>query len=426
MFNFNVFTTAMLDTELTDAEFRLLCLILNNISLSGTNETKMHNGFIMEKMEKGERQVRNLVNGLVTKNYITREVLGTEENHKANAYRLVETERQKISVTNEEMKGEKNCRNAAEKNCPLNNINDISMINNDNNINDSISDREININDENINAGDNPNDSINDRVTNPNDYFTEVKEWLNAKLDEYYICKTPSTEKPLNAEITNFIDRVTTNGMTPNQAETFQTLKRRFDGLTRQKQKYFSRWTRQRATNNDSISDISMISQSSDKNINDSINDNPNPQTPTSDMTNESANKAYKKAKLKEFEDWYFETLPNFIDGDVFDREGREKSIAQKLENEFGKQWWFATDHKVIDTATAIEDTLKKAVDHFANVAWPNALKERDANTPSNDNVQQVGNVDDISSTAPDTMHPANDVTEEVYYEDGTIVELPF
>ena len=103
-----------------------------------------------------------------------------------------------------------------------------------------------------------------------------------------------------------------------------------------------------------------------------------------------------------------------------------EKAIANRLENEFGNNWWLSSDKRTIETATAIEDKLMEDLDYFVNVSWPNALKEYEANTPSTENEQQDGNIDGISSTAPEKAQQANDTNELIYYDDGTIVELPF
>ena len=468
MFNFNVFTTAMLDTELTDAEFRLLCLILNTMSLNETEEVKMHNGFIMEKMEKGERQVRNLVGGLVEKQYITREVLGTENNHKANVYRLVESKRQKISATSEEMSGEKNFRNVTEKNCPLNNINDI----NDKIINDNINDRKINdvINDSDIStftdevittsndiSNDNPNDSvndismisqsndriindsindINDRVSNQQDYFTEVKEWLNAKLDEYFICKTPSSEKTLNDEVTRFIDSVSTERMTPNQADTFEMLKRRFEGLKRQKVKYFNKWGIKKF--NDTPSDKSMISKSSDRNINDNINDRANDNSndtltpkvaprPLS-QSSTSSNEDFKVTKRKEFENWYFDYLENNSvneDNTLIDNETLCNAIDKRIEDVFGANWYVSNDNKIVDTASYIENIFKRQAKLYIE-ELKRIWQENNENTQET----QVETIVDNSIEPTEKINTANDCNKYddgiIYDENGEPIDLPF
>ena len=91
-------------------------------------------------------------------------------------------------------------------------------------------------------------------------------------------------------------------------------------------------------------------------------------------------NKAYKKAKLKEYENWYLEELPNYIEGHNFDRDRFEKAIAKKLENEFGNNWWHLEDQNLVDLASSVENRLMKDLDYFVNEAWPNALKEDEEN----------------------------------------------
>ena len=445
MFNFKVFTTAMLDTDLTDAEFRLLCLVLNTMSINETEEVKMHNGFIMEKMEKGERQVRNLVGGLVQKQYITRVVLGTENNHKANIYRLVESKRQKISVTSEEMSGEKNCRNVAAKNCPLNNINDINdKIINDN-INDNINDRDIStFNDEvmttpNDISNDNLNDSINDisminqsndrnindindRVRNQQDYFTGVKEWLNAKLDDYFKCKTPSTEKTLNDEVTRFIDSVTTDRMTPNQADTFAMLKRRFEGLKRQKVIYFNKWGYKKF--NDTPSDRNI-----NDNINDSANDTLTPKVAPRPLPQSStaSNEDFKATKRKEFEKWYIDFIENNSvneDNTLIDNGTLCAAIDKRIDEVFGANWYANNDYKIVETASYIDNLFKRQANQY--IAELNRIWQEDNENTQGTQVETIVN----NSNEPTEKITTNDCNKYddgiVYDENGEPIDLPF
>lgn len=88
MFNFNLLNKALTDANLSDKEFRLLYLIVNNMSLNNTNEIEMYNGFIMDKLNMCERQVRRLTSSLTEKGYIIKVRFGTSKKKNGNVYRL--------------------------------------------------------------------------------------------------------------------------------------------------------------------------------------------------------------------------------------------------------------------------------------------------------------------------------------------------
>lgn len=88
MFNFNLLNKALTDANLSDKEFRLLYLIVNNMSLNNTNEIEMYNGFIMDKLDICERQARRLTSSLVEKGYIIKVRFGASKKKNGNVYRL--------------------------------------------------------------------------------------------------------------------------------------------------------------------------------------------------------------------------------------------------------------------------------------------------------------------------------------------------
>ena len=475
MFNFTLFSKALVDSNLTDAEFRLLCLILNNLSMSGSDEIEMKIPFIMDKLDKCERQARNLLSALANKNYIIREVIGTTKNRHGNIISLIDDERKKIATNDDAVIAEKNCaiseENNVEKNCPPYNdyilinksINKSILINREKSIEENIdyidlgeasnesdtSTNEVNneetnetiSNDSNTSTeGNKPietrtpssneesNTSINTTTNESNKTISadEAIKWLNSKLDEYYNTKRPNQSQSIEINITNYFQSIDKQYFNPNQLRAISALEKRFNGIRSQKQKYFSKWNKCNTSinsNNTLSPQVAPAPLSQNSTIGDEVT---TPNTRPSLETSKTINNELIKAKIQDYESWYLETIPNFVNGKNFERQGMEKAIANRLENEFGNNWWLSSDKRTIETATAIEDKLMEDLDYFVNVSWPNALKEYEANTPSTENEQQDGNIDGISSTAPEKAQQANDTNELIYYDDGTIVELPF
>jgi len=91
MFNFDLLNEAVFDVELTDKEFRLLYVIANNAAKNNTNTVQLHNGWLMDKLNCCERQIRRLTNGLNEKGYLIKSVSGTSKNKNANNYTLERT-----------------------------------------------------------------------------------------------------------------------------------------------------------------------------------------------------------------------------------------------------------------------------------------------------------------------------------------------
>lgn len=89
MINLNLLNKALTDTNITDAEFRLLYLIANNISMSKTDEKEIYNGFLMDKLNLSERQIQRLTKSLADKGYITKRAIGNKRNKHGNIYSLV-------------------------------------------------------------------------------------------------------------------------------------------------------------------------------------------------------------------------------------------------------------------------------------------------------------------------------------------------
>ena len=121
MMNLKVMNQAVFDFDLTDKEFRALYVICNNAALNDTTTVEIHNGWLMDKLNLHERQVQNIIKGLVTKGYLTKQVNGTKANKNANTYTI-------ICATNDEINDAKNCT-------PKNNIKEIKKEYKNNNIN---------------------------------------------------------------------------------------------------------------------------------------------------------------------------------------------------------------------------------------------------------------------------------------------------
>lgn len=88
MFNFDLLNEAVFDTDLTDKEFRLLYVIANNAAMNNTDTVQLHNGWLMDKLNCCERQIRRLTNSLNQKEYVIKTVTSTLKNKNANTYTL--------------------------------------------------------------------------------------------------------------------------------------------------------------------------------------------------------------------------------------------------------------------------------------------------------------------------------------------------
>ena len=89
MINFSVMNKALTDKNVSDAEFRLLYLIANNISMGETDTREIYNGFLMDKLNKGERQIQRLTKSLADMGYIVKQAIGNKHNKNGNIYSLM-------------------------------------------------------------------------------------------------------------------------------------------------------------------------------------------------------------------------------------------------------------------------------------------------------------------------------------------------
>ena len=92
MFNFKLYNMALEDANLTDKEFRMLCLFLNKSSMDKSDTIEMFNGFLMDKLDLRERWVKALTKSLCEKGYLTKTITGTKNNRNANTYTLKNTD----------------------------------------------------------------------------------------------------------------------------------------------------------------------------------------------------------------------------------------------------------------------------------------------------------------------------------------------
>ncbi len=81
---------ALTDRNVSDAEFRLLYMIANNISMGETVTKEIYNGFLMDKLNKSERQTQRLTKSLADKGYIGKQAIGNKHNKNGNIYSLVD------------------------------------------------------------------------------------------------------------------------------------------------------------------------------------------------------------------------------------------------------------------------------------------------------------------------------------------------
>lgn len=143
MFNFKLYNAALEDANLTDKEFRMLCLFLNKSSMDKSDTIEMFNGFLMDKLNLCERHIRRLTNSLEKKGYFTKTITGTVRNRNANTYILKCTEKcdknvPPCNIEDDDIKCDKNVDIKCDKNVPLNNL-DIKYNNNNNNITKDLS-----------------------------------------------------------------------------------------------------------------------------------------------------------------------------------------------------------------------------------------------------------------------------------------------
>ena len=88
MINLKVLNKALTDPSITDAEFRLLYLIANNISMGKTDTKEIYNGFLMDKLHLSERQIQRLTKSLDDKHYIIKRGIGKSVRRNGNLYSL--------------------------------------------------------------------------------------------------------------------------------------------------------------------------------------------------------------------------------------------------------------------------------------------------------------------------------------------------
>lgn len=88
MFNFKVFSKAMMDSNLSDNSFRVLSFILNTMSMKKTNVMEIHRGYIMDKMKISESTVKRAFKELEKNGYIERIIIGTTNNRKGDIIKI--------------------------------------------------------------------------------------------------------------------------------------------------------------------------------------------------------------------------------------------------------------------------------------------------------------------------------------------------
>ena len=255
MFNFSFMNNALVDFNLSDKEFRLLYLIVNNLSLNDTNEIEMYNGFIMDKLNICERQVRRLTTSLVDKGYIAKVNTGTKTNRNANVYRLCD-----IVVDNS---GDMMCDISGDKNVPPYNTGKINKnisvcTGGDKNVR---GEDDTNTVDCTCGDDDNISDEIKEAVTTPqvklskeeltkrNDYISTVYGRLDTKLDFLYSLRTYS----LYVDEVDTIAKIITEAQghsdwfTQKQWDKLTWYCERFCKITEVKDNYFNGCTKKNA-----------------------------------------------------------------------------------------------------------------------------------------------------------------------------------
>ncbi len=349
MFNFSFMNNALVDFNLSDKEFRLLYLIVNNMSLNDTNEIEMYNGFIMDKLNICERQVRRLTSSLMEKGYITKVNTGTKNNRNANVYRLCDTVADNSGDIMCDISGDKNVppyntrkinknisvytgtSTGGDKNVRGEDTDTISVQVEDNTnaagseYEDGTCGDNDNISTETKEAGTTPQVKLSkDEISKRNDYISTVYGRLDTKLDFLYSLRTYSMYVDEVDTIAKIITEAQghSDWFTPKQWDKLTWYCERFVKITEVKDNYFNGGTKMNA-------DADTISVDGDTagEYNDS----------SDESTNDNGGVAPQKCKQFKREDaiaWAEKTVAKFNDFSSWD-----DSIMAKFTTKYGKGW---------------------------------------------------------------------------------------
>lgn len=244
MFNFNLMNQALSDANVSDKEFRMLYLFVNNNSLNETGDIVMYNGFLMDKLNLSERQVQRLTKSLVEKGYLTKVVTGTSTNKNGNVYRLNYTDdtTKKSSINSaincvlyeSDIDSDITCDKSCDKNVtPYNSIkeykNNISMY----------TDQEAEVSVEQVKLS---KDELNQR----NEYISTVYGKLDDRLNYLYGIKTAGKYEDVCTKIADIISdaKKHRDWFTEPQWDKLTRYCDRFVKLTEAKDNYFNRNTK--------------------------------------------------------------------------------------------------------------------------------------------------------------------------------------
>ena len=89
MINLSLLNKALTDKNVSNAAFRLLYLIANNISMAKSETKEIYNGYLMDKLNLSERQIQRITKSLTDNGYINKKTLGTQSNKNGNLYSLM-------------------------------------------------------------------------------------------------------------------------------------------------------------------------------------------------------------------------------------------------------------------------------------------------------------------------------------------------
>lgn len=406
MLNFNLFSKALCDSNLSDSEFRLLCLIL--INMNDTDELRMHNGYIMEKLDLCERQARRLTAALVDKGYITKEIVGTSKSKQANIYRMVDKTcaemRTKMSAQNDTRMEDKNVP-------PLINNNQLNnksiLINREKSIENNIDyidlgnkSNETNPNDskpiesnttkesQTISSNQN-NQTISTNESNISKSADEVIKWLNSTLDEYFKAKEINQCKAIESNISNYLKSIDNQYFTENQSRAISAIEKRFDGIKAKKAIYLN----QKGKINTPINASNESNQSISTNGINPPQIAPHP--PKAENQNDGLSNEEKGNMICE---WYNTTIDNYTCFEEW-----EKDFETKYIEIWGKNWnnQNLIDAKTFRDASNVHDEVISAAKEYIN-----------------DN--------EFLESGPSETNTQKDTDDVVYNDDGEIIDLPF
>ena len=316
MFNFHYMNRVLDDANVSDKEFRLLYLIVNNMSMNDTHEITIYNGFLMDKLNLSERQVQRLTKSLGDKGYLTKVVTGTSRNKNGNVYRLnLVSESSTTDCDKNVTPYNKDDKNVT----PYNKGDNKGDINGDKNvtpyntgkINKNIKQNiNQNINQEmNRQGQEQTTPSVNSRERN--EYVDRVFSWMDEKLNYLYSVRDANIFQAVNNEIGDYFNRLEGDRFSSAQWAVIEKKVKRWAGIEAAKFAYFNGGS----LNDDKLNDTdNCMTSDVNEQLNTSTGLNDTGAQPCKPFTKEQAIEWVSKdvEKYTNFQAWDTKTIEKF------------------------------------------------------------------------------------------------------------------